>query len=88
MRPGYNRFAQVRFRLPRGDEPALSVLPPWGLFANLDPGGAELAAMGVTHVLVWSEGSPRERRFWSRFEPVGQAAGYHMFELPLRPRRR
>ena len=88
MRPVYNRYAQVRFRLPRGGEPALSVLPPWGLYVALDPRGAELAAMEVTHVLVGSEGSPRERRFWSRFEPVGQAAGYHMFELPLRPRRR
>ena len=44
----------------------------------------ELEAIGVTHVLVWSEGSPRDRRFWSRFEPVGQAADYHIFELPFR----
>jgi hypothetical protein len=88
MRPVYNRYAQVQFRLPTDDDPALSVLPPWGLFVDLDPGGAELRAIGVTHVLVRSAGSPRDRRFWSRFEPIGRAAGYHIFELPLRPRRR
>jgi hypothetical protein len=88
MRPVYNRYAKVQFRLPRGDKPALSVLPPWGLFVDLDPRGVELPAMGVTHVLVGSEGSPRERRYWSRFEPVGQTADHHIFELPLRPRRR
>jgi hypothetical protein len=88
MRRVYNRYAQVRFRLPTGDDPVLSVLPPWGLFVDLDPGGAELAAIGVTHILVGNAGSPRDQRFWSRFEPVGRAAGYHIFELPLRPHRR
>jgi len=86
MRPFYNRYAEVQFRFPTSEGPPLSVLPPWGLFVDVDPGGAELEAIGVTHVLVRSKGSPNDFLFWGRFEPVGQAAGYRIFELPLRPR--
>jgi hypothetical protein len=84
----YNRYAQVRFRVPTGNEARLSVLPPWSLYASLDPESGELSAIGVTHVLVRSDGSPRARRFWSRFEPLDELAGHSIFELPLQPRRR
>jgi hypothetical protein len=87
-RPVYNRYAEVQFRFPTGERPPLSVLPPWGVFVDVDPGGSELEAIGVTHVLVRSKGSPNDFLFWGRFEPVGQAAGYRIFELPLRAHRR
>ena len=85
-RPIYNRYAHVGFRSPkvRGGAARFRLSSHHGFWVEIDPEGAEIAELGVTHLLVRLRTS--SQRYWEQFEPRFERGRHRIFDLPLRPR--